>query len=176
MKKILLLMSVTVLLLASCSNDKKKEDGDKKEAAATTGESKQERNKKIIMASMDAFAKRDVDAMVKDAAPGYTDFGDGTMAPLTNVDSSKAFIRMLLASIENYNPSNAILVAEGDYVYYFADWSGVFKNDLMGIKATGKPFGYKDCDYFKLNEEGKITEHHSIQNMEALFTSPMITK
>ncbi len=45
------------------------------------------------------------------------------------------------------------------------DWGGTFKNDLMGIKATGKPVKFKDVDIFKLNDEGKIIEHSSVQNL-----------
>ena len=118
---------------------------------------------------MDAFARRDIDAMVKDAAPGYTDYGDESTPPSSNIDSCKAFIKMLVNSIENYKASNAKLVADGNYVFYYADWTGIFKNDLMGLKATGKALKYKDCDIFLLNDEGKITEHHSIQNMGILL-------
>ena len=142
----------------------------------SSAQTKQERNKKVIAASMDAFAKRDIDAMVKDAAPGYIDYGDETTPPSSNVDSCKAFIKMLVNSIENYKASNAQLIADGDYVFYYADWTGTFKNDLMGFKATGKPLKYKDCDIFKLNDDGKITEHHSIQNMGALFTASAMLK
>lgn len=166
MKKTLLLFTVAIIM-ASCNNEPKPGSDEKKEPSMS--ESKQERNKKVIIANMDAFAKRDVDAMLKDAAPVCTEYGDESMPPSTNTDSTKAFLKMLMNSFENYAASNAKMVAEGDYVYYFADWSGVFKNDLMGIKATGKPFKYKDCDIFKLNDDGKITEHHSIQNMAAFF-------
>jgi predicted ester cyclase len=91
------------------------------------------------------------------------------MPPSSNIDSTKAFIKMLLNSFENFSPNNPVLTTDGDYVIYYADWSGVFKNDLMGIKATGKPVTFKDCDIFKLNDEGKITEHSSIQNMGLLL-------
>ena len=60
-------MTVSVMLLASCSNDKKKEDGDKKETSMSSGESKQERNKKVIMASMEAFNKGEIDNVFNSA-------------------------------------------------------------------------------------------------------------
>lgn len=174
MKKTMLLFAMAVVI-ASCNNEKK-DMGDVKNNTIAPTETKQERNKKVIAASMEAFARRDIDAMVKDAAPGYTDFGDETTPPSTNLDSSKAFIKMLVSSIENYTASNAQVLADGDYVFYYADWSGVFKKDLMGFKATGKTIKYKDCDIFKFNEAGKITEHHSIQNMGALFTASAMMK
>ena len=174
MKKTMLLFTM-VAMMAGCNNEKK-DDGNKKETTMSSTESKQERNKKVIAASMDAFAKRDIDAMVKDAVPGYTDYGDETTPPSSNIDSCKAFIKMLVNSIADYKASNVQLVADGDYVFLYADWTGIFKNDLMGFKATGKPLKYKDCDIFKFNDDGKITEHHSIQNMGALFTASAMMK
>lgn len=163
-----MLLFTIAAIVASCNNEPKQNSGEKQETASTA-ETKQERNKKVIVANMDAFAKRDVDAMVKEVAPVCTEYGDETMPPSTNTDSTKAFLKMLMNSFENYTASNGQMVAEGDYVFYYADWSGIFKKDLMGFKATGKPFKYKDCDIFKFNDDGKITEHHSIQNMAAML-------
>jgi predicted ester cyclase len=168
MKKTMLLFTIAAIMI-SCNNEPKSGMAGKKDEAMPASETKQERNKKIIMASMDAFAKRDIDGMLKDAAPVYTEFGDETMPPSTNIDSTKMFINMLVKSFENYAATNVQYAADGDYVIFYADWSGTFKNDLMGIKATGKPVKYKDCDIFKFNDEGKITEHHSVQNLGALL-------
>lgn len=171
MKKLIVCLAIGISLIA-CNNENKQTGNAEKKSDSMQGmESKQERNKKVIAASMDAFARRDIDGMVKDAAPDYMDYGDESTPPMKNLDSCKAFIKMLVTSITDYKASNTRLVADGDYVYYFADWSGVFAKDIMGIKASGKPLHYKDCDYFKLNEEGKITEHHSIQNIATLFMS-----
>jgi len=166
MKKTMLLFTIAAMM-ASCNSEQKK--GSDEQKKDTMSETKTERNKKVVMASMSAFAKRDIDGMVKDAAPGYIDYGDETMPPSNNLDSTKVFIKMLLNSFEDFKASNAQLIADGDYVFYYADWTGTFKNDLMGIKATGKPLKFKDCDIFKFNDDGKITEHHSIQNMGALL-------
>jgi predicted ester cyclase len=174
MKKTMLLFTIAAIMV-SCNNETKTGSDEKKENN-TAAETKQERNKKVIQASMDAFAKHDVDGMVKDAAPGYVDYADETIPPSSNLDSTKIFIKMLLNSFENFTASNAQLIADGDYVFYYADWSGVFKNDLMGIKATGKPIKFKDCDIFKFTDDGKITEHHSIQNMGALLMAGNIAK
>jgi predicted ester cyclase len=51
----------------------------------------------------------------------------------------------------------------------YATWSGSFKKDLMGIKATGKMVSFPDVDIFKLNDEGKIVEHRSVQNTGAVL-------
>lgn len=125
---------------------------------------------------MDATAKGDVDGLLKDAAANFTDYNDGSMAPVTNIDSLKGFIKMLFHTIEGYKPENTMLVAEGDYVVAYANWSGIFKNDLMGIKATGKKVSFPDADIFKLNEEGKIIEHRSVQNIGAVLMASSGTK
>jgi predicted ester cyclase len=167
MKKIFVFMAATFFVLSACDNDKKDEKESKKETATTTGESKQERNKKVIMASMEAFNKNEVDNVFKDVAPGYIDYMDGTMSPITVVDSLKGFYKMLKESVPDYKGENQMYLADGDQVAVVADWSGTFQKDMMGMKATGKMFKYKDVDIFKMNDEGKITEHRSIANMAA---------
>jgi len=54
---------------------------------------------------------------------------------------------------------------EGGYkqnVFVYADWSGSFKGDFMGLKTPGKSFKFKDVDIFKFDDEGKITEHRAV--------------
>jgi predicted ester cyclase len=56
------------------------------------------------------------------------------------------------------------------------EWGGTFKKDLAGIKATGKPVKFKDVDIFKFNEDGKITEHRSVQNVGAILLAANMMK
>ena len=76
---------------------------------------------------------------------------------------------MLTNSIEGYRAENLKYYADDDRVLVYGDWTGTFKNDLMGIKATGKPVKFKDVDIFKLNDEGKVVEHSSVQNVGAVL-------
>jgi len=99
MKKTMLLFTIAAIM-ASCNSEQKK--GSDEQKKDTMSETKTERNKKVVMASMSAFAKRDIDGMVKDAAPGYIDYGDETMPPSNNLDSTKVFIKMLLNSFEDF--------------------------------------------------------------------------
>jgi predicted ester cyclase len=168
MKKTILLFTIAAMI-ASCNNETKSNNADSKEKAISSTETKQERNKKVIMASMESFSKNDIDGALKDAAPVFTDYADGSIPPVTNIDSLKGFLKMLFTSIENYKPSNIMLYADGDNVIAVTEWTGIFKNDLMGIKATGKPVKFMDADIFKLNDEGKIIEHRSVQNTAAVL-------
>ena len=164
----LFLITALAVAISSCNNAAKKDEA-KGEATVSAVESKQERNKKVIMASMESFMKGDIDGAFKDAAPGFVDYADGTMPPLKNVDSLKSFIKMFEASVTDYKGENLKYYTDGDYVLVHADWGGVFKNDFMGIKASGKPIKFKDVDIFKLNDEGKIVEHYAVQNLQAIL-------
>lgn len=168
MKKTILIFTMAAIV-AGCSNQSNSPKPGSDNPATATAETKQERNKKVIMASMENFGKADIDAALKDAAPTFTDYADGSIPPITNIDSLKGFLKQMFSSIENYKPGNIMLYADGDHVVAVAEWTGIFKNDLMGIKATGKPVKFMDADIFKLNEEGKITEHRSVQNTAAVL-------
>lgn len=176
MKKIMFPAIAAIVLFAACNNEKKPAEKEIKKNTMMMNESKTERNKKVIMASMESAGKGDVDGMVKDAAPDFTDYTDGSIPPVTNLDSLKGFIKMLMSSVEGYKPSNIMLVAEGDYVMAYATWTGIFKKDLMGIKATGKMVSFPDVDIFKLNDDGKIVEHRSVQNTGAVLMAAGMMK
>lgn len=165
-----------ILLAAACKNEEQKGPEAKKDNAGMMSENKMERNKKVIMANLEAAGRGDIDGMLKDAAAQFTDYGDGSMPPVTNADSLKSFLGMLFHSIEGFKASDIMLIAEGDYVAAYASWSGVFKNDLMGIKAGGQTIRFTDVDIFKLNEEGKITEHRSVQNTGAVLMAAGMMK
>ncbi len=167
-RTILFLITALSVFASSCNNETKKEEV-KGEATVSAVETKQDRNKKIVMASMESFMKGDLDAVFKDAAPGFVDYSDGSIPPINSVDSLKSFIKVMQASITDYIGENLKYYADGDHVIVHGDWGGTFKNDFMGIKATGKPIKFKDVDIFKFNDEGKITEHHAVQNLQAIL-------
>ena len=174
MKKIFLTIAATTIILAACNNNQS--ESSIKADNTTAVESKQERNKKIVMESFEMFMKGDYNNMFKDAAPGFVDYTDGSMPPITNLDSLKNFLMMMTTAIEGYKGENLQYYTDGDYVLVHGDWVGTFKNDLMGIKATGKPVKFKDVDIFKLNDEGKITEHSSVQNIGAVLVTAGMQK
>jgi predicted ester cyclase len=176
MKKIIFLLLATSIFIVACNDDKKTEEGEKKETSMSSTETKQERNKKIAMASMESFNKGDLDGTFKDAAANFVDYADGSIPPINNIDSLKGFIKMLMVSVEGYKGENLKYYTDGDYVLVHGDWGGVFKNDMMGIKASGKPVKFKDVDIFKFNEEGKITEHSAVQNMGAVLMASGMMK
>ena len=174
MKKATLFLLAATCMIVACNSDKKDESADKKETMsagnkdAMTAEAngKAEKNRQTALTSFSAFNAHDVDAIVKDAAPDCIDYNDGSMAPVKGIDSIKAALKMWLNAVPDIRGENlmALSDADGSHVIVIGEWSGTFKNDLMGVKATGKPFKYWDGDIFTFNEAGKATSHRSIQS------------
>jgi predicted ester cyclase len=170
MRKISFLLLTLSVISIGCNNNKTESQGSSQAMSTmSSSENKEERNKKVIMASMESFSRGDIDGTFKDAAGSFTDYSDGSMPPITNLDTLKNFIKMVSNSLEGYKGENLKYYADGDYVLVHGDWSATFKHDLMGIKATGKPVKFKDVDIFKLNDDGKISEHSSVQNVGAIL-------
>src|SRR5688500_16930215 len=122
-KSIVFLMTSFLLALSACNNEKKEDaDGKMKEDPAV--ENKEDRNKKVVMASMESFMKNDLDGTFKDAAASFTDYSDGSFPPMNNLDSLKNFMRMLINSLEGYKGENLKYYADGDFVLVHGDWVG----------------------------------------------------
>ena len=173
--KQILIAAFTALSFTACNDTatttNNASDTDSTKMSTTTAtdskEAKEERNKQIVEASLKGVDDGDVDVVFKDAAPDMVDYGDGSMKPM-KVDSVKGFLKMWMAAIPDYKGSDFTTVADGDNVMVYGTWSGTWKNDMMGAKATGKSFKIKDVDFFKLNDDGKITEHRSVTPMSEI--------
>lgn len=159
------LLAFAAMTLAAC-NQSVQDDGapDRNDTTSTamSAEDKEERNKKTVLASMDGISSGKADVILKDVAADGIDYGEGSMPPVKGIDSIKASLQAFINAFPDYKVQNVQAVADGDYVYVSGEWSGTFKNDFMGIKATGKSFKVKDVDIFKFNDEGKMTEHRAI--------------
>jgi predicted SnoaL-like aldol condensation-catalyzing enzyme/predicted small secreted protein len=179
MKFIFLLVVAASFTLVSCNNNTDSgATADKKDttAMAKPTESKQERNKKIVMASVEAMNAHNLDVMLKDAAPDALDYGDGSGKPMKGVDSIKKMIGEWWGSFPDAKSENVVYAADGDWVFVWSTETGTFKNDMGKTKATGKSYKYQDVEVFKLNDDGKITEHHSIQPGSTMMSQIMPTK
>lgn len=162
MKKIIFSFLTVSLLIAACDN-KKTESSGSDMSMNSTMESKAEKNKQTALASIMAVSNHDADAALKEVAADGVDYGDGSMAPIKNVDSIKAFLKAWLMAFPDVKGENFMaLTDDGTHVAVIADWSGTFKNDFMGMKATGKSYHVKDVDILTFNEEGKMISHRSI--------------
>lgn len=167
MKKTFLILAMASLTLVACNNEKKTDADDKMmsdEKMSSSPEDKEERNKKTALASVEAFSSNNLDAVLKDVTPDGVDYGDGNMKPLKGLDSIKTNIKAYMDAFSDLKGENLKAVADGEWVMVWGEWSGTWKNDFMGQKATGKSYKVKDVDVFKFNDEGKMTEHHNVQS------------
>jgi predicted ester cyclase len=173
MKKTIVLLAVATALLTACESSTNKAEGtDTKMSDSTnaeSAESKAERNKKIMMASYDAMASHNVNDMLKDCSADCVDYGDGSMPPVKGKDSIIKMISMWMNAFPDNKGDDLKFVADGDWVMVWGEWSGTFKNDFMGMKATNKSYKMKDVDIFKLNDAGQVVEHHNVQSPNTMM-------
>jgi predicted SnoaL-like aldol condensation-catalyzing enzyme len=162
--KQLFLLAIAAFFFAACNNQASSNNKMGDSTMANGQESKQERNKKVALASVEAINAHNVDEALKDAAADITDYGDGSMGVIKGKDSIKAAISQWLAAFPDVKGENLKAAADGDLVMVWGVWGGTFKKDFMGMKATGKSYKAPDVDIFTFNDEGKITEHHGVQS------------
>jgi predicted ester cyclase len=171
MKKIFILMAA-VSLLNAC-NDKNadgsstsKDSSSMNSSTMNDEESKEERNKQTALASFKGFSNRDIEVVLKDVDQDAIDYGDGSMEPVKGRDTVRKSMEAWFAAVPNLKADNVMAAADGDHVMVYSETSGTWKNDFMGMKATGKSFKVRDVDIFKFNDAGKIIEHRNVQANE----------
>jgi len=171
MKRILIVLAALACMAISCNTSSSTTaNADTSSSNMSSSNTDMlERNKQTALACQQGVTNHDADAVFKDAAPDYTDYGDGSFPPSKGVDSAKKGFETFLAAFPDMKGENFTTIAEGNHVAVIGDWSGTFKGELMGMKPTGKSFKVKDVDIFTFNDEGKITEHRSIQSFATMF-------
>lgn len=177
MRKIIFLFAVTGFFFISCNNsgnsDENKKDSSMSSSNSSSGndkEAKDEKNKQTALALLHAVISHDVDAIFKDCAPDFVEYGDGSSPPIKNLDTAKTFVRQYFNAFPDFKGEDLNAVADGDWVMVSGNWSGTFKNDMMGMKPTNKAFHFPDVDILKFNDAGKVTEHHSVQSNITMMT------
>lgn len=81
----------------------------------------------------------------------------------------KKWFGMLFTAIPDYKETSDEMIADGDKVWTRWTATGTWKEDLMGMKATGKPFTATGVGIVRF-ENGKAVEHWGWDNlMQALM-------
>jgi predicted ester cyclase len=171
--KLLFIIIITVLsCIGSACNSSPSTESKTDTTLASTDASKTdilEKNKETALAIQQSINNHDADGVMKYAAADIIDYGDGSTPPAKGIDSCKKFLQGFLSAFPDIKGENLMAIAEGNHVAVFGDWSGTFKGEMMGMKPTGKSFKVKDVDLFTFNDEGKITEHRSVQSSETMM-------
>jgi predicted ester cyclase len=176
MKKVTLFLLAAALLCVACNSDKKDEPSEKKETMSADNKeampSAAEKNMQTALTAVQAVNALDLDAAFKNVTPDAVDYNDGSMEPVKNIESIKAGIKAWMAAFPDVKENNleSFSNADGSKVIITGEFTGTFKNDFMGMKATGKSFKYMEGAIFTFNSDGKITSHRFIQsNMTAMM-------
>ena len=140
----------------------------KMSSSDNAAETKEERNKQIVMQSLESVSKHDAMGVLKDAVPEVIDYNDGSMPAFKGKDTTNVMISNWMKAFPDVKGENLNAVADGDWVVVWGDWSGTWKGDFMGQKANGKSYKIRDADIFRLNDDGKITEHHTLSTWPAI--------
>jgi predicted ester cyclase len=166
MKKLLVLIGFAVFV-TSCNNGNSPMMNNGMDSVASAYKAKDsvlEKNKATALASVQAFSSGKIDDAFKNVTPDAVDYGDGMGKPMKGRDTIINMVKGFLSAFPDYKAENFMVVGDGNHVAVFADYSGTFKNPLMGMKPTGKSFKYRDADIFTFNDAGQITEHRSVQS------------
>lgn len=159
-------IAVALFFIIGCNNGKTASNAPAEnitsDASLITQEKKEERNKEIALTCIRAWSNGNIDEIVRHLAQNTADLGDESTPPARGIDSVKYFMQLWNSSVDNYKSDNELAVADGDYVFVYAGWSGTFRDDFMGMKTTGKSFKFKDVDIFKFDDQSKITEHRAV--------------
>jgi predicted ester cyclase len=171
MKPLFIIATAIACLALACNSNSSSTSKADTTASATTVPKPDpaEKNKQTALAAQEGFNSHNADLVFKDAAIDIIDYGNGSGSAIKGKDSCKAFVQALLVSFPDMKGENFMAIADGNHVAVFGDWSGTFKKGMMGMKPTNKSFKMKDVDLFTFNDDGKITEHRSIQSNEYMM-------
>jgi predicted ester cyclase len=164
MKKLITGMAIAACFLAACKgNSGSAASGSDSTATAL------KRNKQTALNSEAGYNSKSADAVCKDYAPDFIDYGSGEFPPSKNVDSIKADLKNFFAAYHDLKNEGLVAVADSNLVIVTGNWSGTFTDEYQKIKPTGKSFKIFDADIFTFNKDGKIAAHKSVQSLTGIF-------
>lgn len=151
------------LVKAQTANQKNVSTG-----AKMSQEEKEERNKRIALENAEAIHMQDIESASKNFATDIINYGNGKIPPQKGIEAVTASLRMFMSAFPIDKIDNLVAVADGDWVMLWGKWNGTWKGDFMGQKATGNSFTKTEVEIYRFNEEGQITEHHSVQTIDEI--------
>jgi predicted ester cyclase len=166
MRKLITGMAIVACFFAACKGNSGSATTNGSDSTATA----LKKNKQTALNSDMGYNNKSADAVCKDYAPDFIDYGSGEYPPSKNLDSIKAETKSFIAAYPDIKGENLVAVADSNTVIVTGTWSGTFKGEFMKIKPTGKLFKVSDADIFTFNKDGKIASHRSIQSLTTIFT------
>lgn len=122
-------------------------------AAQTT-----EENKAAAWAMIDAINARNLDALDGVMAENVVRHSQSTSGiEVTSLDDMKSFLRSDFAVVPDSKQTCPTMIAEGDYVAVWCEYTGTQQGPMGPFPATGKPLNLDFAGFLRF-EEGKIAE------------------
>ena len=117
-----------------------------------------ERNKAIVLASLDAMNNQQWDALDKYFAPDYHRYSQATPdVEINSLEDMKTLVKEWYTSFPDAQMEIRLVAAEGDLVAVWVTFAGTHKAPMGPFPATGKRMESETFGFFRL-EQGKIKE------------------
>ena len=115
-----------------------------------------------------AFNARNLDSLDKFMAQ---DIVDHNPAPgqTHGLPGVKASLRGFFALSSDIQAHNDLVIAKGNYVTVYSTAAGTQTGDLLGIKATNKPFQIHTLDIWRVRD-GKLVEGWHVEELLGILT------
>lgn len=130
---------------------------------------REERNKAVVRAMLDAINARDLDALDDLLAPDLVRHSQSTPGiEVRNREDMKAFLRADFEAVPDSVQTSPMMVAEGDLVAVWCAYAGTQRGRLGPFPPSGKPLELDYAGFARL-EDGKIVEMWAVwDNLAAL--------
>jgi steroid delta-isomerase-like uncharacterized protein len=123
-----------------------------------TSKAKLEANKEIVRQFTDALNNKDFDLLDDLALPDFVRHCQATPdIQVRSLDEFKELQKQFLITFPDQRITNEIMIAEGDYIATYSNYTGTQEGPMGAFPASGKKveFAFMGIFHFK---EGKIAE------------------
>ena len=141
-KLLTLIMVIALLTVVGCKDD----------------DDQAERNKAIVLASLDAMNNHQWDALDQYIASDYHRYSQATPdVEINSLDDMKRLVKEWYTSFPDAQMEIRLVAAEDDLVAVWVTFAGTHKAPMGPFPATGKRMESETFGFFRL-EQGKIKE------------------
>ncbi|MCB9306444.1 MAG: ester cyclase [Lewinellaceae bacterium] len=119
-------------------------------------------NKETALKAIESLNNKDFDGFGSMLADNFTEYAGPE--PVEGKAKALEGIKEYFGAFPDMHIEVSKSVSEGKTVMVLSTVTGTWKNDLMGMKATGKSFKIIDVDIIEFNDAGKAVAHWSVQD------------
>lgn len=121
-----------------------------------------EENKASALKAIENINQKNWDGFKEFLADDFVEYA--APQPVKGRDAAIASMEEYMSAFPDMHVQPEKAVSDGNTVMIVSTITGTWKNDFMGMKATGKSFSFRDVDIIEFNDEGKAVAHWAIQD------------